>query len=108
MAHELIKAYTRNCVSPRCIIKIDLQKVYDFVKWIYLEQLMSELGFPIKFTAWVMECIIRVNYTTVVNGEQTEPFNATKGLRKGYSMSPFLFIISMEYLSRNLKVMVER
>ncbi|XP_015162891.1 uncharacterized protein [Solanum tuberosum] len=40
MAHEIVKSYTRKHVSPRCMIKIDLQKAYDSVEWIYLEQLL--------------------------------------------------------------------
>ena len=29
LAHELVKAYTRKHISPRCMLKIDLQKAYD-------------------------------------------------------------------------------
>ncbi|WMV40885.1 hypothetical protein MTR67_034270 [Solanum verrucosum] len=38
----------------------------------------------------------------MVNGETTPPFNAAKGLRQGDSISPYLFAIFMEYLSRCL------
>ncbi|XP_075101312.1 uncharacterized protein LOC142176929 [Nicotiana tabacum] len=55
-----------------------------------------------------MECVRTVNYTIMVNGEPTDPFNAKKGLRQGDPMYPFLFAIAMEYLSRTLKEMAER
>lgn len=29
LAHELVKAYTRKSISPRCMIKVDIQKAYD-------------------------------------------------------------------------------
>ncbi|XP_016507914.1 uncharacterized protein LOC107825558 [Nicotiana tabacum] len=38
-----------------------------------------------------------------MNGEPSVPFPATKGLRQGDPISPFLFAIVMEYLSRSLK-----
>ncbi|XP_009785218.1 uncharacterized protein [Nicotiana sylvestris] len=49
LSHELVKAYTRKNFSPRCMIKIDLTKAYDFVEWIFLEEVMVELGFPSRF-----------------------------------------------------------
>ncbi|XP_075076044.1 uncharacterized protein LOC142162893 [Nicotiana tabacum] len=34
MSHELVKGYGRKNISPRCMLKIDMQKVYDSVEWI--------------------------------------------------------------------------
>ncbi|XP_060190613.1 uncharacterized protein LOC132619867 [Lycium barbarum] len=71
LAHELVKGYTRKNISPWCIIKVDLKKAYDSVEWIYLEQVMDGIGFPTKFTNWIMECVRTVNYSVLVNGEPT-------------------------------------
>jgi len=49
MAHELVKTYTRKHISPRCMIKVDIQKAYDTVDWRFLEQMLTELSFPKKF-----------------------------------------------------------
>lgn len=69
---------------------------------IYLQQVMEEIGFPNKFICWTFECIRTVNYTILINGETTKPFDAAKGLRLGDPISPFLFTIVMEYLCRSL------
>ncbi|XP_070026137.1 uncharacterized protein [Nicotiana sylvestris] len=106
LAQELVKSYTRENVSPRCMIKIDIQKAYDSVEWVYLEQMLDEMGFPRQFISWVLECVTTVNYSILVNGKTTVPFNAAKGLRQGDLISPFLFAIAMEYLSRMLNKMI--
>lgn len=46
---------------------------------------------------------LTANFSILINGEPTPPFNEARGLRQGDPMSPFLFSISMEYLSRLLK-----
>lgn len=43
----------------------------------------------------------------MLNEESYKSFNAAKGLRQGDSISPFLFAISMEYLSRALNQLKE-
>ncbi|XP_070029243.1 uncharacterized protein [Nicotiana sylvestris] len=60
MAHELVKTYTRKHISPRCMIKVDMQKAYDTVDWRFLEKMLVELHFPQKFIRWVMECVTTV------------------------------------------------
>lgn len=32
LAHELVKSYNRKHISPRCMIKVDIQKAYDSVE----------------------------------------------------------------------------
>lgn len=56
LAHELVKAYNRKHISPKCMLKVDMMKVYDSVKWVYFEQVMEYLGFPAKFLELVKTC----------------------------------------------------
>ncbi|KAH0701659.1 hypothetical protein KY285_015937 [Solanum tuberosum] len=95
LAQELVQAYIRKHISARCMIKIDLQKAYDSVEWIYLEQVLEELCFPAQFRRWIMQCVTTVNYTVLVNGAPTDSFDVAKGLRQGDPISPYLFAIVM-------------
>ncbi|XP_010687149.1 uncharacterized protein LOC104901294 [Beta vulgaris subsp. vulgaris] len=64
--------------------------------------MMNELGLPSKFIGWVKACVSSLSFSILINGTPCMPFNAKKGLRQGDRMSPFLFAIGMEYLSRCL------
>nr|XP_016461795.1 PREDICTED: uncharacterized protein LOC107785083 [Nicotiana tabacum] len=107
LAHELVKAYNRKYISPKCMLKVDMMKAYDSVECVYLEKLMEYLGFPTKFLQWVKTCMSTVSYSIMINEELTKPFNATKWLRQSDPMSPFLFAITMEYLSMMIKQIKE-
>ncbi|XP_021865115.2 uncharacterized protein [Spinacia oleracea] len=84
------------------MIKVDLKKAYGSSEWPFLKTMLSELGFPAKFVNWVMQCLYSVSYSILINGCPTKPIPAKKGLRKGDLISPYLFALGMEYLSRCL------
>lgn len=52
-----------------------------------------------------MCCVTTVHYAIRVNAKLTQPFAAKKGLRQGDPISPFLFVLCMEYLNRLLKTL---
>lgn len=58
LSHELIKGYTRIQISPRCMVKVDIQKAYDSVEWPFVEQMLVELGFPHRYVQWIMVYLI--------------------------------------------------
>lgn len=101
LASELIKGYNRAYNSPRCMVKVDIRKAYDSLKWSFLQKVMEELGFPNQYIQWVMVCVRTLSFSILVNGYPTPPFAAAKGLRQG-SLQPYLFAIGMEYLTRRL------
>ncbi|XP_075109150.1 uncharacterized protein LOC142180944 [Nicotiana tabacum] len=102
LSHELVKGYGRKNISPRCMLKIDMQKAYDSVEWVYFEQVMRLLGIPEKFVKWIMVCISTVSYSVIINGKPTKPFEVRKGLRQG-DISLLLFVMAMDNLCRLMK-----
>ncbi|XP_070057898.1 secreted RxLR effector protein 78-like [Nicotiana tomentosiformis] len=108
LGHELIKEYGRKRISPTCMVKIDMQKAYDSLEWGFLEQVLTELNIPEKFLLWIMTHVTTVSYSIVINSKPTAPFDAKRGVRQGDPLSPYLFVLTMEYLTRILKTLKDR
>uniref|UniRef100_A0A803PLV2 Reverse transcriptase domain-containing protein n=1 Tax=Cannabis sativa TaxID=3483 RepID=A0A803PLV2_CANSA len=100
---DLIKNYSRENVSPRCALKIDLSKAYDTLDWSFLEELLKSYRFPTKFIHWIMVCLRDTSCVLMMNGWLQKSFKGAKGLIQGDPISPMLFVLVMEYLTRMLQ-----
>eukprot|EP00253_Pinus_taeda_P006633 PITA_06633 len=85
------------------VIKLDLSKAYDRVSWQYLEEILRSFGFSNRWISWVLSCISTPNFSILVNGTPSKTFKASRGIRQGNPISPFLFILATEGLGRYLK-----
>eukprot|EP00253_Pinus_taeda_P022728 PITA_22728 len=82
------------------ILKIDLSKAYDRINWLYLRLLLTHLGFNYTFISWIMGCISNVSFVVLINGAASPFFKSQRGLRQGCPLSPLLFLLVAEGLSR--------
>lgn len=67
----------------------------------------ENLGFPEWWVALVMECVRSVKYRVQINHELTDTFIPERGLRQGDPLSPYLFLLNVEWLSKTLKYNME-
>ncbi|XP_074314431.1 uncharacterized protein LOC141649645 [Silene latifolia] len=81
-------------------IKIDLEKAYDRLRWSFIYDTLSDMGFPRLIIDVVMECVSSARMQILWNGEPTEQFTPTRGVRQGDPLSSYLFVMCLEKLQQ--------
>ena len=89
--------------DPGVLIKLDIEKASDHVNWNALFYLMERMGFGEKWGRWMKACITIVRFSMLINGSSAGFFASLRGLRQGDHLSPLLFLLVMEVLSRLLR-----
>ncbi|KAK2656098.1 hypothetical protein Ddye_009150 [Dipteronia dyeriana] len=85
------------------LVKSVFKKAYDSVDHVFIDDILSEMGFGERWRFWMECCITTPMLSVLVNGSPTRQFKIEKGLKQGNPLSPFLFNVAVECLSALFK-----
>jgi hypothetical protein len=107
VAHELVHSVYQSG-EPGVILKLDYEKAYGrFFSWRFPFDMLEVRGFDPVWINWIRQVVVGGSLGIMVNGEESAYFKPGKGLRQGDPLSPFLFNLVGDGLSRMLRKSVD-
>lgn len=64
-------------------IKLAMSKPYDGIEWRVLEAIIKKIGLGDRWTSLIMECIISMTHSILINGQSRKTIKPAKGIRQG-------------------------
>ena len=102
---KMIQAHIDNIDEGGLLVFFDFEKAFDRVSWQYMKRSMRALRFSGRFMSWVDKLYDESNPSTrrmYVNGKLSSPFKIYTGTAQGCPLSPLLFLIVTEGLTRRI------
>jgi hypothetical protein len=82
------------------LISLDQEKAFDRVDWSFMQRVLAKMNFGPSFRSWVQLLYTGIFSRVLVNGYTSEAFGITRGVRQGCPLSPLLYILVAETISR--------
>ncbi|PWA53418.1 RNA-directed DNA polymerase, eukaryota, Reverse transcriptase zinc-binding domain protein [Artemisia annua] len=99
-----IKYSLSNLGHPRCAFKVNIQKAYDTVDWVFLREILTGFGFHECMVAWIRDCVSSTSFYISLNGSLHGMFKGRRGLRQGDPLSPYLFTLVLTLILKVRKI----
>ncbi|KAH9783694.1 reverse transcriptase domain-containing protein [Citrus sinensis] len=103
IAQEVVHSMRKKTGSTGFMaIKVDLEKAYNRLSWEFISDTLREARIPSDLIQVIMACITSVTMRVLWNGEATDEFSPSQGIRQGCPLSPYLFVLCIERLSHGI------
>lgn len=85
------------------LVSLDQEKAFDRVEHRYLWKVLERFGLSPGFIAKIKVMYVNIESVLKINGGLSRPFNVTRGIRQGCSMSGMLYTLAIEPMLHNIR-----
>ncbi|VFQ60212.1 unnamed protein product [Cuscuta campestris] len=107
LIEEMVHRIDNNTRSGNLVIKLDMAKAFDNMEWEYISNMLRQMGFSAFVTTLLLANLEASQLSILINGSPCGFFKMMRGVKQGDPLSPLLFILASEGLSRMLKKTME-
>jgi hypothetical protein len=97
---NVIQHINRSKDKNHLIISIDAEKAFDKIQQHFMIKILRKLGIEGRYFNIIKAIYEKLIVNFIVNGEKLKSFPLKSGMRQGFSLSPLLFNIVLEFLVR--------
>ncbi|PFX17278.1 Transposon TX1 uncharacterized 149 kDa protein [Stylophora pistillata] len=95
--------YPTETGAPIAILSLDQEKAFDRVDWLFMQSTLATMGFGPSFRAWVNLFYDHVCSSVNLNGNLSESFYLSRGVRQGCPPSPLLYVLISEVFAVSIR-----
>jgi len=88
---------------PGILVVLDFRKAFDSLEWPFIMRILDAFNFSSSIKRWISTFYTNAESAVLNNGYTTNWFKPSKGVRQGFPLSQFLFILSAQLLSLKLR-----
>ncbi|KAI9199991.1 hypothetical protein LWI28_001193 [Acer negundo] len=106
LASDCVNVLQKKCNGGNLAMKIDIQKAFNTLDWSFLCRVLKAFGFSSVFVDWIDDILRSSRLSVLFNGVPKGYFCCFRGVLQGDPLSPLLFGIAEDFLSRLLTRLV--